>query len=116
MGKRLNKISRSLASKGVLTVVTLRIVPVAPFTLINLVAGASHIKFSEFAIGTLIGLAPGILTMTLVGNRLFELLKNPTLLDLAFVVGAITLWFAVSIAAQRLIRRISVWRRARRMA
>ncbi len=116
MGKRLNKISRALASKGVLTVVTLRIVPVAPFTLINMVAGASHIKFSEFAVGTLIGLTPGILTMTLIGNRLFELLKNPTPLDLAFVVGAVALWFGVSIAAQRLIRRISVWRRARRLA
>ncbi len=113
MGKRLNRISRALARKGVLTVVTLRIVPVAPFTLINLVAGASHIKFSEFAIGTLIGLIPGILTMTLVGNRLFELLKDPTPLDLALAAGAIGLWIGVSVAAQRLVRRVSAWRRAR---
>ena len=40
-------------------VITLRIVPVAPFTVVNLVAGASHISFRDFALGTLLGMLAG---------------------------------------------------------
>lgn len=42
----------------------LRIFPVAPFNVINLVAGASHASFRDFVAGTAIGLAPGVLVLT----------------------------------------------------
>ena len=106
MGKRLNKISRALGKRGVLTIITLRIVPVAPFTLINLVAGASHIKFFEFVIGSLIGLLPGVATMTLVGNRLFELLQDPKPMDIMWLVLALCAWFGIGFVAQKVIMKI----------
>lgn len=106
MGRRLNRISRALGRQGILTVVTLRIVPIAPFTLINLVAGASHISFRAFVAGTVIGLIPGIATMTLLGNRLFELFKNPSAAEIALAAIALLLYFAVSYFTQRLLRRI----------
>ena len=59
-GERLNSVSRKLSERGLLTIITLRIVPVAPFTVINLVAGASHIRLRDFALGTLVDLLPGV--------------------------------------------------------
>jgi uncharacterized membrane protein YdjX (TVP38/TMEM64 family) len=38
-----------LSERGVLTIVALRIVPVAPFTVINIIAGISAIRLREFA-------------------------------------------------------------------
>ena len=64
-GSRINRISKKLATQGMLTIVTLRIVPVAPFSVINLVAGASHIRFKDFLLGTVVGLAPGTLLLSM---------------------------------------------------
>ncbi|MEJ2687454.1 MAG: VTT domain-containing protein [Gammaproteobacteria bacterium] len=76
-GTRLNELSRRLGHRGMLTVITLRIVPIAPFTVVNMVAGVSHISFRDFCVGSLIGITPGILAMTLFANGLVHLLLAP---------------------------------------
>ena len=40
-----------------------RNLPVAPFTIVNMVAGASHIKLGDFLLGTALGMAPGIVAI-----------------------------------------------------
>ena len=47
-------------------------VPIAPFTFIKLAAGASHIRFADFILGTLVGMAPGIVVIVLLGNQLAQ--------------------------------------------
>lgn len=37
----------------------LRLIPIAPFTVINLLAGASRVKLKDFLLGTIIGMGPG---------------------------------------------------------
>ncbi|HKL64305.1 MAG TPA: VTT domain-containing protein [Woeseiaceae bacterium] len=37
----------------------LRLIPIAPFTVINLLAGASRVELKDFLLGTLIGMGPG---------------------------------------------------------
>ena len=46
-GPRVNLLSRRLASRGVLAVIVIRLVPIAPFAVINMVAGASHIRLRD---------------------------------------------------------------------
>ncbi|MEJ2508042.1 MAG: VTT domain-containing protein [Gammaproteobacteria bacterium] len=88
--------SRRLARQGLIAVITLRIVPVAPFTVINLAAGASHIRFRDFALGSLLGMAPGILALTLFSDQVAEVMRTPELaqhallLTAAVAVGAAT--------------------------
>ena len=48
---RLHRLSVRLAEKGVLAVVTVRVLPVAPFTIVNMVAGATRIRAKDFAVG-----------------------------------------------------------------
>jgi len=76
-GNWVNRLSRRLGKRGILSVIVLRIVPVAPFTVINLVAGASHIRFRDFAIGTLIGLLPGMIALTAFVDGLLRTLREP---------------------------------------
>jgi phosphatidylserine/phosphatidylglycerophosphate/cardiolipin synthase-like enzyme/uncharacterized membrane protein YdjX (TVP38/TMEM64 family) len=76
-GSRLNKISQRLAQRGVLAIIAVRIIPVAPFSLINLVAGASHIRFRHFLIGTLIGELPGLLAISVFVDQIGEAIRNP---------------------------------------
>jgi uncharacterized membrane protein YdjX (TVP38/TMEM64 family)/phosphatidylserine/phosphatidylglycerophosphate/cardiolipin synthase-like enzyme len=98
-GTRLNRLSRQLAAKGVLTIVAVRIIPVAPFTVVNLAAGASHIRFRDFLFGSVLGMLPGLLGMTIFMDRLLVTLREPgpkgivimTLVASLILIGALAL-------------------------
>lgn len=93
-GDRLNRISRKLAQHGLLTIVTIRVVPVAPFTIINLVAGASHIKFRDYVVGTALGMAPGMAAIVLLTDTIGKTIKQPDLTHISLLtatVGALVL-------------------------
>ncbi len=76
-GSRLHHVSRLLASKGVLAIITLRIVPLAPFSIINAVAGATHIGVKDFFIGTIVGELPGLLSLALFVDQIYETIRHP---------------------------------------
>lgn len=76
-GRRLNNVSRKLADRGILAMVTVRVIPVAPFTVVNLIAGASHISFRDYALGTLIGMTPGIVLMTAFEQSIEAAVRDP---------------------------------------
>jgi phosphatidylserine/phosphatidylglycerophosphate/cardiolipin synthase-like enzyme/uncharacterized membrane protein YdjX (TVP38/TMEM64 family) len=76
-GRRLNRLSRQMAQRGILTVAIIRNIPVAPFTVVNMVAGASHIRLKDYLIGTAIGMLPGILAIAIFADRLLQTIKNP---------------------------------------
>jgi uncharacterized membrane protein YdjX (TVP38/TMEM64 family) len=89
---RINAVSRQLAKRGLLTMLAVRIVPVAPFTVVNLVAGASHIRFRDFVLGTFLGMTPGILGVIALTDRVQATLRTPdwqTLLTLLVVAAVV---------------------------
>lgn len=90
-GTRLNRLSRRLGRRGLITVITARILPLAPFSIVNVVAGASHIRFRDFALGTAIGLLPGIIVLTLLGNRLVNAIRHPDLGSFVWLAAAVAL-------------------------
>jgi phosphatidylserine/phosphatidylglycerophosphate/cardiolipin synthase-like enzyme/uncharacterized membrane protein YdjX (TVP38/TMEM64 family) len=100
MGKRTNRIRRAMARRGVLSVATLRMAPVAPFTLINIVAGASRIRFLDYFMGTLAGMLPGILVVALLGHQIGEFLRDPELTQMLLLGGGLVAWLAFSVALQ----------------
>jgi uncharacterized membrane protein YdjX (TVP38/TMEM64 family) len=51
--------------------------PIAPFSIVNVVAGASHIRWSDFLLGTVIGLLPGVLAMTFFVDRALAVIREP---------------------------------------
>jgi uncharacterized membrane protein YdjX (TVP38/TMEM64 family) len=61
----------------VLAVITVRIIPVAPFTIINLVAGASHISLKDYFLGTLLGMLPGIIAIAVFSDSLIAAVQKP---------------------------------------
>ena len=76
-GKRLGRLNRYLSRQGVLAMIMVRNLPLAPFTVINFFAGTTHIKFSHYVLGTVLGMAPGILAITFFTNGLMQFFRNP---------------------------------------
>ncbi|MCP5390041.1 MAG: VTT domain-containing protein [Sphingomonadaceae bacterium] len=103
-GKRVNRISEQLSDYGTLTVAVARLVPAAPFTVFNLVAGASHLTFRAFIAGTSIALAPGIGALTLFSSSVREAIRNPSAQTVAIVVVVL---LVVITAVVLLKRRLS---------
>lgn len=58
-GERINRISTRLAERGILTVIVIRMLPIAPFAIVNMVAGTSHLRSRDFILGTILGMFPG---------------------------------------------------------
>lgn len=104
-GATVNRLSESLGRRGLVAVVFLRVAPIAPFLLINLVSGASQVRFRDFLLGSVVGMVPGIAVMTLLGSSIMGLIENPTPMRLVVLVGCLALWFLVSIGLQRLVSR-----------
>ncbi len=77
-GSRIDRLDRWLSDRGILTVITVRVIPIAPFTVVNLVAGASRISFRDYTIGTVAGMTPGIVMMVLFLDRLEAAVHNPS--------------------------------------
>lgn len=55
---RLGRLSRQLVQRGTVAVAVLRLVPIAPFAVFNLVAGSSHLGLRQFLFPLLAELEP----------------------------------------------------------
>lgn len=105
-GPRWNRALDKLRERGVLAIVAVRVVPVAPFTLVNLAAGASSIKLSDYVIGTAIGMAPGLVAMSVLGDRIVSVLANPSAVEIGFMAVCVAGWIGLSFAAQAVVSRL----------
>lgn len=73
----LKKIKTKLAAGGWMAVMVVRLIPVAPFTVVNLVAGSVGIRFNDFLIGTVAGTVPGIVVITLLAEQIGGAIRSP---------------------------------------
>ena len=106
VGPRINRISRALSRRGVISVAALRMLPIAPFTFINLAAGASHVRFVDFLAGTFLGMAPGILVITLLGNQLSQVLSDPEPKQLGLFGLLVLGWLGLSLGMQAVASKL----------
>lgn len=105
LGPRVNTIRREIVRRGVLAVATIRLLPIAPFAVINLMAGAGGVRFVDFIGGTALGLAPGIVAMSAFGDQLLAVVKDPTPGRIAVAAALLAAWIAIAFALQRFATR-----------
>jgi uncharacterized membrane protein YdjX (TVP38/TMEM64 family) len=105
-GPRLNRIREAISRSGILAVAAIRLVPIAPFTIVNMVAGACRIRVIDYLAGTVLGLLPGLLVMSALGYQIFRFLVAPSAIDFLVLAGGAVVWIAVVVGAQRLALRV----------
>lgn len=105
LGARINRLSRRLARQGILAMIVIRMLPVAPFTVVNIVAGTSHIRLRDYLIGTLLGMLPGIaITVTFV-HHLAEAIRNPSMGAMAVLATVALTLILLAVGLQKVLRR-----------
>jgi uncharacterized membrane protein YdjX (TVP38/TMEM64 family) len=69
-GPKLDRMIDVLKKYGLLAMTLLRLVPIAPFAVESIVAGAIHMRLWHVIAGTAIGLLPGTLATTIFGDAI----------------------------------------------
>lgn len=102
----LDRMTRALRQGGVLQITTLRLLPLAPFTVVNVMAGVAHVRPIPYIVGTFLGLLPGNLLFTAFGRQFRQLLAHPSPGSIALLVaitvgGSVALWYLQKLVAHR---------------
>lgn len=106
-GSRVHRVSQGLGNAGVLAITMTRMVPIAHFTIVSLTAGASHIRWRDFLVGTVLGMTPGVAAIALLFESAVSAARHPDDFQpstLVFVVLAIAI-VAVLLGLRAWIRR-----------
>ncbi|HTH61377.1 MAG TPA: VTT domain-containing protein [Paraburkholderia sp.] len=104
-GTRLNRLSERMGKQGIVAVVVLRVVPLAPFMLVNLAAGASHIGLRDYLIGTALGMGPGIVLAATFANQLVTVVRHPSPGPMLLLAAIGIALVGGSVALQRLFAK-----------
>ncbi len=102
LGKRYRTIKRAVARSGLFTITAVRMVPIAPYTVVNMVLGALGIRLWPYLLGTLLGLLPGVLALTVLGDRLLQAWRDPDLVNTGWLMLAFAVWLALALGLRRL--------------
>ncbi|MDN3521618.1 TVP38/TMEM64 family protein [Halomonas ramblicola] len=106
-GRHLHGLSRYLAGRGIRTMTLVNLLPLAPFTLTNLMAGAFHLRFRDYMIGSALGILPGLAGVTLLGSQLGQLATAESRGELAWGIAGL-------LAAIALLAGLKRWAERRR--
>lgn len=104
-GARLNRVSRALARRGILSTVLVRWIPLAPFSIVNLVAGASHIRFGHYLIGSAVGIFVDIVFIAVFMRQLQAALREPGWVSIGIIVALLAAAVGAALALRAWLRR-----------
>lgn len=96
-GGKLDEAGKVLREHGILAVFASNQLPVPPFAVQGLIAGAIRIPAWQYALGSLLGMAPGLLAATVFAGELRAALEDPSsiswwVIALVVVVFAAFIW------------------------
>lgn len=101
MGAIMNRVDEALSDHGIVTIAAIRMIPLAPFTFVNLVAGALGVPFRDYMLGTALGLTPGMIILSLFGRQAREFWHHPSVSGVCIGLGFAALWLGVTFGLQR---------------
>ncbi|MFI8750647.1 TVP38/TMEM64 family protein [Vreelandella lionensis] len=105
-GRHLRGLSGYLSKRGIRTMTVINLLPLAPFTLTNMLAGAFHLNFRDYMIGSTLGIVPGLAAVILLGSQLGALFTAASRQELALAVAGLLagvglLWLLKRVATAR---------------
>lgn len=103
-GPKVEAVDEKLKRSGIVGVAAIRMLPIAPFSLVNLAAGISSIGLWQFLIGTFLGMFPPMIAKGLVGDSITQIFRNPSIETISYLVAGIVLWGLMIWGSQKFAR------------
>ena len=104
-GRRLQTIHTHLLRHGIIAVALVRLVPVAPYSIVCLLLGALRVRRSHYLVGTTLGMAPGILVNAFFIDRVIAAIRAPSSVTFGLVLLAVLVIVALGWFVRKRIAR-----------
>ena len=104
-GEKLRIFMGMIGRNGFLASLIVRLVPSAPFVVVNMAAGMTPMRFSAFALGSAIGIVPKILLTVMAGHSVAQARSGQLWINLGLFALALLIWIAAGLWARRWMRR-----------
>ena len=101
-GSKIDALNHQLERRGLLAMALIRLTPI-PYSLVNVIAGASKIRFIDFVVGSALGLLPVIGLLAGLAVEFDEWLQHPSWRQLLALIAAAIVVVAVIWAIKRLV-------------
>jgi uncharacterized membrane protein YdjX (TVP38/TMEM64 family) len=90
---------------GFLASLIVRLVPSAPFIVVNMAAGVTPMRVLDFALGTAIGIVPKIALTVFAGSSIARALHEGLGAEALWLVLIVAVWIALGWGARLWLRR-----------
>lgn len=104
-GRHLRGLSGYLSKRGIRTMTVINLLPLAPFTLTNMLAGAFHLKFRDYMIGSTLGIVPGLAAVILLGSQLGALFTAASTKEIILAAVGLAAGIGLLIGLKRFANR-----------
>jgi uncharacterized membrane protein YdjX (TVP38/TMEM64 family) len=103
-GESMQRFMDLVGRNGFLASLIVRLVPSAPFIVVNMAAGVTPMRMRDFTLGTAIGIIPKIVLTAFAGNSIVQILKGEGgehLVGLALIVAV---WIGIGWFARKWLK------------
>ena len=97
-------VSALIGKNGLMASLIIRLVPAAPFIVVNMAAGTARVRRVDFALGTAIGILPKILLTAFAGGTVTAAFKGGGLVQIGLLAVTIAIWVGAAYFARRWLR------------
>ncbi len=103
-GDGVRRFMRLIGRNGFFASLIVRLVPSAPFIVVNMAAGVTPMRVLDFTLGTAIGIVPKIVLTAFAGSSIIRLLKGEIGKDALWLVLIAAAWIAIGWVARSWLR------------
>jgi uncharacterized membrane protein YdjX (TVP38/TMEM64 family) len=103
-GESMQKFMDMVGRNGFLASLIVRLVPSAPFIVVNMAAGVTPMRVWDFAAGTALGIVPKIALTAFAGSSIVKALNGGGTKPVAWLVAVVAIWIAIGWFAQRWLK------------
>ncbi|HUZ13905.1 MAG TPA: TVP38/TMEM64 family protein [Caulobacteraceae bacterium] len=102
--ERLDRFMVLVGANGFMASLIVRLVPAAPFVVVNMAAGVAAMRRRDFAAGTALGIVPKILLAAFAGGSILAAMNGAGWTQIVFVAVAAALWLGAAVLARRWLK------------
>ena len=106
-GPRLQALNQLVERRGLLAVVLTRLVPAAPFAVVNLMLGTTRISWPAFLLGNPLGMLPMVGVNALLAPHILKQLEQPSGAGWASLAAVLLFIVGVTWALRRWLRKVA---------
>ena len=104
-GEGVQRFMRLVGQNGFLASLIVRLVPSAPFIVVNMAAGVTPMRLSHFVAGTGIGIVPKIVLTAFAGASVARLMRGEVGRDALWLLLIVAAWLGIGWLARGWLRR-----------